>query len=128
MKFQGKILKVQTFSGTSKAGKEWRRQDVVLEYESGQYPKSILFSVMNDNIEKFAFREGMECEVDVNFTTSEYNGRVYMQGNCWRTYGNAQGAPQASTPSTAKPTAKPVAKSKPVQAEIPQEESDDLPF
>lgn len=119
MKFQGKIVKIMPFSGTSKAGKEWRRQDVVLEYESGQYPKSILFSVMNDNIEKFAFKEGMDCEVDVNFTTNEYNGRVYMQGICWRTYGDAQVAPKAA----AKP-----AKAKPVQAEIPQDESDDLPF
>lgn len=128
MRFQGTILKVQTFSGTSKSGKEWRRQDVVLEYESGQYPKSILFSVMNDNIEKFAFREGMWCEVDVNFTTNEYNGRVYMQGNCWRTYGDAQYPTQEAAPVADKPVAKKPAKAKPVQAEIPQEESDDLPF
>jgi len=85
MKFTGTITSTGAVaSGTSKSGKAWRRVDVVMEYEHGQYPKSIVFSVMNDNIEKFALQAGGEYEVEVDFTVHEYNGRNYMSANAWK--------------------------------------------
>lgn len=73
-------------SGTSKAGKAWQRIDATLVYDNAkpEYPKAILFSVMNDNINKFNLQVGMEYEVEVDFSTRDYNGRTYMSASCWK--------------------------------------------
>lgn len=50
MEISGKIIvALPAQGGVSKAGKEWSRQDYVIETKE-QYPKKIAFSVMNDNI------------------------------------------------------------------------------
>lgn len=97
MQFKGTVTSVSPVqSGTSKAGKQWSKVDVVLTYDNSkpEYPKSIVFSVMNDNINKFAFRAGAEYEVDVDFSTREYNGRVYMSASCWRAAEQSAQQPQ----------------------------------
>jgi len=120
MKFTGTITSIGAVaSGTSKSGKAWRRIDVVMEYEHGQYPKSILFSVMNDNIEKFALQERGEYEVEVDFSVREYQGKHYMSASCWKAtglnYGHKQPDPYMSATTTQ-------------PGEQIQTASDDLPF
>lgn len=85
--FKGIVTAIsQMQSGTSKAGKAWQKIDVVLTYDNSkpEYPKAIVFSVMNDNINKFGFQVGCEYEVEVDFSTREYNGRTYMSASCWK--------------------------------------------
>lgn len=87
MIFKGKVTYVSpVVSGTSKAGKAWSKIEAVLVYESGnsEYERSIVFSVMNDNIAKFNITVGGEYEVEVSFSTREYNGRYYMSASAWR--------------------------------------------
>lgn len=64
-------------SGVTAAGKAWRRKDFILLYDNtnAQYPKTVLFSVMGDNIDKLTIQQGVEYEVEIDFTTREYNGR-----------------------------------------------------
>lgn len=85
--FKGLVAAVSPIqSGTSKSGKAWRKVDVVLTYDNSkpEYPKAILFSVMNDNIEKFGFVQGGEYEVEVDFSVREYQGKHYMSAVCWK--------------------------------------------
>lgn len=85
--FKGVVTAIsQLQSGTSKSGKQWQRVDVVLTYDNSKpdYPKAILFSVMNDNIGKFNFQQGCEYEVEVDFAVREYQGRNYMSASCWK--------------------------------------------
>ena len=94
--FKGIVTAVsQMQSGTSKAGKAWQKIDVVLTYDNSkpEYPKAIVFSVMNDNINKFSFQVGGEYEVEVDFSTREYNGRTYMSASAWKATPTAQPAP-----------------------------------
>lgn len=76
----------QVKSGTSKAGKAWSKIDVVLTYDNSkpEYPKAIVFSVMNDNIGKFNLVAGNEYEVEVDFSVREYQGKNYMSASCWK--------------------------------------------
>lgn len=107
-------------SGTGKNGKEWRRASYVLTYDASnvQYPKSVLFDVMGDKIEQLAIRQGAEYEVEIDFSTREYNGRTYMSASCWK----ATPTQQATTaPAAAAPAAAP----QPAPADAPGEE---LPF
>lgn len=99
--FKGIITAIsEKSSGTSKAGKQWSKVDVILTYDNykPEFPKAILFSVMNDNIEKFAFRKGAEYEVEVDFSVKEYNGKNYMSAQCWKATPTA-GATQPAQPA-----------------------------
>lgn len=85
--FKGTVTAIsQKQGGTSKTGKAWSKIDVTLVYDNSkpEWPKSIVFSVMNDNIEKMGFVVGGEYEVEVDFMTREYNGKTYMSASCWK--------------------------------------------
>lgn len=73
-------------SGTGKTGKEWRRQKCILTYDNSkpEFPKSVAFDVMGDNIEHFNLQQGSSYEVELDFTTREYQGKVYMDATCWK--------------------------------------------
>lgn len=87
MTFKGIITAAMPVaSGTSKNGKEWRRASYILQYDNSneQYPKSVLFDVMGDKIEQLNIKQGVEYEVEIDFTTREYNGRTYMSASAWK--------------------------------------------
>lgn len=123
MKIDGTITALSPIqSGTSKSGKAWRKIDAVLEYEHhDQWPKAIVFSVMNDKIEELNLRLGGEYEVEVDFSAREYNSRYYMSANAWKA---AATAPQQAPAQPGWEAAYPAPQQRP-QA---QQESDALPF
>ena len=87
MNFKGIITAAMPVaSGTSKNGKEWRRASYILQYDNSneQYPKSVLFDVMGDKIEQLNIKQGVEYEVEIDFSTREYNGRTDMSASCWK--------------------------------------------
>lgn len=87
MTFKGIITAAMPVaSGTSKNGKEWRRASYILQYDNSneQYPKSVLFDVMGDKIEQLDIKQGVEYEVEIDFSTREYNGRTYMSASAWK--------------------------------------------
>lgn len=87
MNFKGIITAAMPIaSGTSKSGKEWKRASYILQYDNSneQYPKSVLFDVMGDKIEQLNIKQGVEYEVEIDFTTREYNGRTYMSASAWK--------------------------------------------
>lgn len=87
MNFKGIITAAMPVaSGTSKNGKEWRRASYILQYDNSneQYPKSVLFDVMGDKIEQLDIKQGVEYEVEIDFSTREYNGRTYMSASAWK--------------------------------------------
>lgn len=83
-------------SGTTAAGKQWRRKDFILLYDGSntQYPKTVLFSVMGDNIDKLNIQQGVEYDVEIDFSTREYNGKTYMSATAWKATAKTQPAPQ----------------------------------
>lgn len=106
--FKGTVTAVsQIQSGTSKSGKQWQRVDVVLTYDNSkpEYPKAVLFSVMNDNIERFNLQVGAEYEVEVDFNVREYQGKNYMSASCWKATSIQQTPvqPPSPAPTSAQP-------------------------
>lgn len=101
MNFKGIInAAMPVASGTSKSGKEWRRASYILTYDNSneQYPKSVLFDVMGDKIEQLNIQQGVEYEVEIDFTTREYNGRTYMSASAWKATPTQQAPTQPSQP------------------------------
>lgn len=88
-------------SGTSKNGKAWQKQTFVGVYDSSnaQYPKSIVFDVLGDNINKFNLQQGGQYEVEVDFTAREWQGKYFLSANCWKA--TRLDTPQQATPVSA---------------------------
>lgn len=110
-------------SGTGKSGKAWRKREYVVEYEPGQYPKSVVFQVMGENIDKLNIQQGREYNLSVDFEAREWNGRYFQQASCWK----AEPMRQAVQPA---PAPQPQYAQQPQYAPAPQptQQSDDLPF
>jgi hypothetical protein len=86
MEIQGKIIKVLApVGGVSKAGKEWKKQDFVVEMGSNtQYPKRIAFNIFGeDKIQQYALREGENVSVKFEIDSHEYNGRWFNEVRAW---------------------------------------------
>lgn len=84
MKITGTITVVlPETNGVSKSGKNWRKKEAVVQYEAGQYPKSIVFQMMGDKIDKLNIQQGLQYELDIDFDAREWNGRWFLQATCW---------------------------------------------
>ena len=69
MDVKGKVVQLLPVqSGVSKAGKEWSKQEFVIETEE-QFPKKICFTLF---------------EVSFNVESREFNGKWYHNINAWR--------------------------------------------
>ena len=82
MEIKGRIIYVSPLaSGTSNTGKQWSKQEYVLETVE-QYPKKVHFSMFNDNIVQFM--EGQSVVIQANIESREFNGKWYTQVTAWR--------------------------------------------
>ena len=82
----GKLVKaVDVESGTSKAGKEWKKQSFIID-TGAQYNPEVCFSLFGED--KIAMIEGIqpgtEIEVSFNLSSREYNGKYYHNIDAWR--------------------------------------------
>ena len=84
---KGKITKIlEVESGTSKAGKTWRKQTFVID-TGDQYNPEIAFSVFGDEkVEKLTKynKVGQEVEVAFNVSSREYNGKYFHNLDAWK--------------------------------------------
>lgn len=107
-------------SGTSKSGKSWRKKEYIVEYEHGQYPKSVVFSVIGQKIDELNIQQGAEYDLSIDFEAREWNGRYFLQASCWKT------TPTQQVPAQAAPQQPVYQHEQPQSSATPP--ADDLPF
>ena len=85
MQFKGKITEALPVVTGQGARGQWVKQGFVLEYESGQYPKSIAFDVFGDErLQKFRISVGEELICDIDFKAVKgKNGYTFNSVDCW---------------------------------------------
>lgn len=86
MKVQGKIVKkLPVVKGVSNSGKDWIKQDFVIE-TTEQYPKKIAFSTLGQEKIDILAKLNVNDLVDVsiNLESREYNEKWYTNVNAWR--------------------------------------------
>lgn len=93
---------------SQRTGTPWQRQSVLIEHESGQYPKSIVVDINGiDRINKFALAVGKYVTAHLAISAREYNGRWYNTIEIWKVDGGQQQgqrqAPQAPPQQPAAP-------------------------
>lgn len=86
MEIQGKIIKILPLqSGVGKAsGKEWRKQEYILETLDAQFPRKICFNLWGDNIERTALQLGEDVTVQIEIESREFNERWYTDVRGYR--------------------------------------------
>jgi hypothetical protein len=85
MQVKGTLLQVlKPESGISKAGKEWKKMDFVVE-TSEQFPKKVCFTLFGDKISLIeGIGEGSEIEVFFSIESRDFNGKWYHNINAWK--------------------------------------------
>lgn len=119
LSIKGKITKVLDIeTGTSKAGKEWKKQGFVID-SGDQFNPEICFSLFGeDKINMLRnFGPGQEIEVSFNVSSREFNGKWYHNLDAWRISGATANAGNNAEPQFA-----------PSIEDAPSDEEDDLPF
>jgi len=103
LKIKGKIVKIlEKETGTSKAGKEWVKQNFVIDTGS-QYNPEVCFQMFGDdkveNLNKYN-KVGDEVEVSFNVSSREFNGKYYHNLDAWKVFKANASAPQVdNTPA-----------------------------
>ena len=85
MQFKGIIKEALPVVTGQGARGTWVKQGFVLEYDSGQYPKSIAFDVFGDErLQKFRISVGEELICDIDFKAVKgKNGYTFNSVDCW---------------------------------------------
>ena len=98
MEIDGKIiLDLGMQQGTSRAGREWKKKEWVLE-TFGQYPSKVRFHIFGDKADTIMLEVGNSYTLSIDVESREFNDRWYTDVSCYAarpyTPGMPQGAPQ----------------------------------
>ena len=134
MELQGKVIAaLPERSGVSARG-EWKSQEFVIEYQEGQYPRHLVFTVFGaDRLQRFNIQIGQTVLVAFDIDAHEWNGRWFTDV---RAFDVRLVDPNAAAPvaqSTPVMQSVPVAEANPEAPFPPQQETagesaDELPF
>jgi hypothetical protein len=106
---------VQT--GTSQAGNDWQRQEIMVHEIVGEYPQSVVLTLMGDRIEKFSeyVRTPKVGTFHFAMEAHEYNGRYWNSMRLYRV--DSVGVQQTQQPASA-----------PAETQGTHDDNDGLPF
>lgn len=137
MEVSGRIIeKLAPQGGTSKAGREWKKQEYVLETHE-QYPRKVKFDFFGDKVDQYPLNIGEEVTISFDIESREFNGRWYTDIRAWKA-DKGQAASQGPQPldAPAAPGFQPAAPAAPGPQADPfagvapaaDNGNDDLPF
>ncbi len=94
MEIDGKIiLDLGMQSGTSKAGRDWKKKEYVLE-TFGSFPKKVKFHIFGDKADTINLEVGNSYTLSVDLESRDFNDRWYTDVSCYAARPYAPGAPQ----------------------------------
>lgn len=124
LEVSGKVFRIlNEQKGTSAGGKDWVKQDFVIETED-QYPKKIAITAMGDKIVPSVkgLKLGQLVTVHINIESREYQDKWFSNVNAWRIDkldGNSTPTNELAPSTTSTKTSK---------TTISSNDDDDLPF
>lgn len=100
MEIEGRIIQeLPLQSGTSKAGREWKKREWVLE-TMGSYPRKVKFHVFGDRCDTINIQVGGMYRLSFDLESREFNDRWYTDVSVYAaipTDGQSQQIPQPAT-------------------------------
>ena len=97
LEIKGTVINIlEKESGVSKAGKEWEKQDFVIETQD-QFPRNVCFTCFGDKTSLVSnLSRGSEVNVSFNIESREYNGKYFHNINAWKVEVNESQQPKQS--------------------------------
>ena len=103
MDIKGKIIrKLDPQGGTSKAGREWKKQEYVMETLDSAFPRHVKFDFFGDRADQYPLEVGDVITLSFDIESREFNGRWYTDIRGFKAMKedpNMAPAPQAPAPS-----------------------------
>ncbi len=86
MQIKGKVVKVlPLLSGISGSGKDWQKQDFVIQEIEGNYPKTICLTGFGDIVNKVKNLQVKQViTAHINIESREYNSKWYTNVSVWK--------------------------------------------
>lgn len=99
MEVVGKIIAVLPLqSGKSQAGREWKKQEYVLETMES-FPRKVAFDFFGERVDQFPLKLNDVIRLSFDIESREYNGRWYTNIHGWKSEpADGQMAPQPQQP------------------------------
>lgn len=108
MDITGKIVRVfDPVGGTSKAGREWKKREYLLEIPNDNFaPRQVFFHFFGDKADQYILEGGKDYKVSIDINSREFNGRWYTDIQAWKAEPVEGGASTSGTTVPPPPTDK----------------------
>jgi hypothetical protein len=95
MEVQGIVVAYTDQSGVTKAGKEFKKAQLVIKNNEGynDAEKFIAFSVFGKSMSNFNHKEGDRINVYFDIESREYNGRYYTEAKAYQFRRTSESSP-----------------------------------
>tara|TARA_R100000655_G_scaffold54737_1_gene92699 strand:- start:55 stop:402 length:348 start_codon:yes stop_codon:yes gene_type:complete len=85
MEVTGKLIKIlNKHQGTTQAGKDWIKQDFVIETDAKFNPEICFTLFGEEKAQMLTQNIGDILTVQFNLSSREYKGKYYTQANAWK--------------------------------------------
>lgn len=81
-KLKGKVLQVgEVITRTSKAGNEFKSQEIVVEEIADKYPQTYAVKLVSNGIDKV--KKGNQYEFSIEVKANHWKDKIYTELNCY---------------------------------------------
>jgi len=87
MEIKGQVVAILPLeSGITKAGKDWQKLTIVIEFSEGNYQKKLALSATKEELIKTLknLKQGDSITASINLESREFNGKWFNSINVWK--------------------------------------------
>jgi hypothetical protein len=87
MEIKGQVVAILPLeSGITKAGKDWQKLTIVIEFSEGNYQKKLALSATKEELIKALqnLNQGDSITASINLESREFNGKWFNSVNVWK--------------------------------------------
>jgi hypothetical protein len=87
MEIKGTLVAILPLeSGITKAGKDWQKLTIVIEFSEGNYQKKLALSASKEELIQTLqnLKQGDSITASINLESREFNGKWFNSVNVWK--------------------------------------------
>jgi hypothetical protein len=87
MEIKGTLVAILPLeSGITKAGKDWQKLTIIIEFNEGNYQKKLALSATKEELIKTLqnLKQGDSITASINLESREFNGKWFNSVNVWK--------------------------------------------
>ncbi|MCC8118327.1 MAG: DUF3127 domain-containing protein [Bacteroidales bacterium] len=106
MEIIGKIIQaLPEVSGTSQAGRAWKKREYVLQTMDNSRPRNVFFDFFGDAADQYPLTVGQEIKLSFDIESREWQGRWFTSIRGWKAEPAYQQQPAYQQPAYQQPQA-----------------------